>query len=187
MNKFAKLDYEKRNALEKKLFDQSVGAFRREEISENFYSYEVQLQEIRFRTAMSDEELKAAAECTVDLLEALKDINNSGVNREKLMEIEESVRKEFKDQPEAFCIMKTVQLFESDEIIKIRVRLAEICRVGGAYFTIISNPGLSDVILAVYEVIVDRFDEPDLYEISAWFLLRGIMHMNSNAVEKSKS
>jgi len=53
-------------------------------------------------------------------------------------------------------------------------------RVGGAYAIILANPGLISAICAVYEQLVDRFEDEEMYDLSGYFLLRAIMKMNSN-------
>ena len=52
--------------------------------------------------------------------------------------------------------------------------------IGGAYASIIAHPQLIQTIIAVYDVLVDSFDDEHLYCTSAYFLLRGIMHINSS-------
>ena len=52
--------------------------------------------------------------------------------------------------------------------------------IGGAYASIIAHPQLIQTIIAVYDVLVDSFDDEHLYCTNAYFLLRGIMHINSS-------
>lgn len=47
---------------------------------------------------------------------------------------------------------------------------------------LISNPGLISAICAVYERLVDQFDDEDLYAESCFLLLRAIMRMHSEEV-----
>lgn len=183
MDKFVQISDEKRKELEQRLYDKIVKTYRVEEISPHFYSYEVLLQNILFRTAMTDDELMAAVVCTIDLLEEFRSINNSGINREKFTEIQKAVEKSEECESEIIHDIEVMQSIETEKIQEIKAKLARICRVGGAYFMLISNMGLNRVILDVYNVLVDRFDDLEIYEMSAYFMLRGIMHMHSDEIE----
>lgn len=65
-------------------------------------------------------------------------------------------------------------------MVKLIAQIDTTRRVGGAYAILISNPGLIGAICAVYEQLVDRFDDDEMYDLSGYFLLRAIMKMNSN-------
>lgn len=150
----------------------------RKEMIEDIYKYEVQIQDIRFITYMSDNEIEESVRLAIELLEELKNINNNGIDRARLNEIEMSVKE--KDE-----LMQ--QLFVWNEIFSHRIseiidEIDELRRVGGAYAMLISNPGLKSALYAVYDRIVDDFEDVQVYVQSAYFLLRAIMKMHSNEV-----
>lgn len=71
----------------------------------------------------------------------------------------------------------------SEEVVKIICEIDVVRRVGGAYAMLISNSGLKSAIYVVYEVLVDKFDDENLYRQSAYFMLRAIMRMHSEEVK----
>ena len=182
--KFEKLNNKLRSEIENGLQIAIVEQSRKEKIEEHFYKYEVQLQNFRFITYMSDEELEQSIKLTIDLLEEMKVINNDGMDKEevrkKVTDIENNCEDEFMRQLYMWNVLC------SQEIIKIICELDVVRRVGGAYAMLISNPGLKSAIYAVYEVLVDRFDDEALYYQSAFFILRAIMRMHSKELEASE-
>lgn len=180
-NKYEKLNDEFRSELEKDLQMAIVEQCRKEELEERFYKYEVQLQNIRFVTYMSDEELELSVKMTIDLLEEMKVINNDGMVeqefRKKIADIEEHNEDEFMRELYIWNILC------SQKIIEIIGKIDRVRRVGGAYAMLISNPGLKSAIHVVYERLVDNFDDVELYCQSAFFLLRAIMRMHSEEIK----
>ena len=77
--KYEKISETKRNEIQNELFNTVVDCFRKEKLEDGFYKYEVPLQEIRFVTAMTDEELKDSARLTIDLMEELKKSITTGL------------------------------------------------------------------------------------------------------------
>ena len=57
-------------------------------------------------------------------------------------------------------------------------------RVGGAWAMILARPMLINAICAVYEQLVDKFDDDEMYLISGFFLLRAIMKMRGEDVKE---
>ena len=79
--KYAKINEEERRALEQEWYECVVRDYRKEMVESDFYKYEVIIQNIKFITYMTEDELKLSAGFAVDLLEELKNINNNGINR----------------------------------------------------------------------------------------------------------
>lgn len=179
--KYRKLNEEFRDELEKSLQLAVVEQFRQEAVKEGFYKYEVQLQDLRFITYMSNKELEQSIKLTIDLLEEMKVINNEGMDektfRKKVKDIEEQCEDEFMQHLYIWDILC------SEEVAKIICEIDVVRRVGGAYAMLISNPGLKSAIYVVYEVLVDRFDDENLYCQCAYFMLRAIMRMHSEEVK----
>ena len=185
MNKnFEKLNDKLRSEIENGLQMAIVEQFRKEAMEENFYKYEVQLQNLRFITYMSDEELERSIKLTIDLLEEMRAINNDGMDekefRKKVADIEENCEDEFMRR------LYVLDILCSQEMVKTISEIDTVRRVGGAYAMLISNPGLKSAIYVVYEVLVDHFDDETLYCQSAFFMLRAIMRMHSEEVKESE-
>lgn len=182
--KFEKLNSKLRSEIENSLQMAIVEQCRKEAMEEHFYKYEVQLQNLRFITYMSDEELERSIKLTIDLLEEMRVINNDGMDekefRKKVTDIDDNCEDEFMRQLYMWDILC------SQEIIKIISELDMVRRVGGAYAMLISNPGLKSAIYVVYEVLVDHFDDETLYCQSAFFMLRAIMRMHSEELKESE-
>ena len=73
-------------------------------------------------------------------------------------------------------------IIELGELILHKV--ANMRRVGGAYWMLLSRPGLISAIYAVYDRIVDNFDDENIYIQSIYFLLRAIMKVRSEEIDK---
>ncbi len=179
--RFEKVSAGFRKEIEESLKATIIENFQREVIEGDFYKYEVQLQSIKFVTYMSDEELEKSIELTIDLLEELKNIDNDGVNAQILQEKIRNIETKHK----AECIKQLAIWNEiiNEKTLEIIGKIDEIRRVGGAYALLISNPCLKSAIHAVYERLVDNFDDVELYCQSAYFLVRAVMRMNSNEIQ----
>ena len=179
--KYEKLNDEFRNELENDLQIAIVEQCQKEEMEEHFYKYEVQLQNIRFITYMSDEELELSIKMTIDLLEEMKEINNEGLCeqelRKRVADIEEN------NEDKLMRDLHTWNILCSEKITDLIKKLDVVRRVGGAYAMLISNPCLKSGIYVVYERLVDNFNDVELYCQSAFFLLRVIMRMHSEDVK----
>ena len=159
--------------------------FQKEVIEEDFYKYEVQLQSFKFVTYMSNEELGKSIELTIDLLEELKDLNNNGMNAQMLQEKITNIETQYQDE-----VMQQLAIWNeifNEKIYEIIRELDVIRRVGGAYAMLISNPCFKSAIYAVYERLVDNFDDEKLYCQSAYFLVRAVMRMHSDKTQECPS
>ncbi len=155
--------------------------FRLEELSDNYFKYKVELQGIEFITDMSIDEIAESARLTVDILEELKTINNSGLNKNELKRIEEEVKKASYDN-EVTQILGIWNRITTCELTELMYELDRVRCVDGAWAMLIANPCLVSAIYAVYDKMVDSFDDDKLYLISAYFLIRAVMRMNSHDV-----
>lgn len=159
-------------------FESIVKDFRKDMIEDGYYKYEVVIQDVTFRTYMTDDELKRSIELSLDLIEELKEINNNGMDREALDKIEAGID----DSNIVSKTMKIYHAFCTDKIYMIMEELDMVRRVSGAYAMLIANPVLSSAIYSVYDRLIDNFDNEKLYLHSAYFLLRAIMKMNSDEI-----
>lgn len=181
---FEKLDENERKIIEGDLFDSIVGKYRRDLISEEYYRYEVEIQSIEFVTEMEDGELKKSVSLTIDLLEELKNINNNGLHKEQF---EEMLMESKSQENKPLWPLWLWNQMCTDELGRILHELDDVRRVGGAWALLITNPQITTAILAAYQRIVDSFDDTELYETCAWFLLRSIMRMHSDPVNADVS
>ena len=135
------------------------------------------IQDIPFTTEMTEDELKTVARLTIDILEELKNIHNTGINKEKFKALFQQYITENNDITGYFKIWE--EAFRTEKMQLIFSEIDQIKRVGGAYAAIIAHPQLIQTIIVVYDVLVDAFDKEDIYCTSAYFLLRGIMRIRS--------
>lgn len=179
LKKFEAITAEEHSEIEEILV-KAVNEFRKEEISENYFKYIVELQSNKFITAMSEDEIEASARLTVDILEELKNINNAGINRIELERIEKEKNKNESDGGNVMQVLGIWNSIKTDRLSELIGELDQVRRVGGAWAMIIANPCLISAIYAVYDRIVDSFDDDDLYLHSAYFLMRAVMKMHSD-------
>jgi len=178
---FKKISNEKREQLEEMLYCCAVREFRKEEVEPGYHKYDVVLQIYKFITYMTEEELKQSAKLTVELIEEMKKINNGGMNKPAFEHLIEEL--EAKETDEVLLVFGLWNKIATDEIRKLIAELDTVRRVGGAWAMLISNPALISAICAVYERLVDQFDDEDLYAESCFFLLRAVMRMHSEEVK----
>lgn len=193
MKKFEPISKEEREILEEALVTAVKEQFQKVQKENEYFQYDVELQSIKFRTYMTHEQLKQAASYTVDILEEMKEINNSGVNRAKFEEIKESVPKKFENNYEmlrqvchAVEVMKKISTETLDRLVD---EIAELRNVGGAYWMLMSHPNFKQALFAIYDVIVERFEEKEernWYDISAFFLMRAIMRVRSEEIDEKE-
>lgn len=175
--RFEKISQEDRKKLEKVLYKTIVEAFRTEKIKENYYKYSVKLQDIIFVTDMTDDELKESINIACDVMEELKKINNEGMDKKKLKEIQD---KEYTD--ELFETLDIWNAITTEHLKELLNRADVVQRVAGVWAAIIANPVVISAITIVYEIQVDKFDDEELYAQGAYFVTRAIMKMRGTEI-----
>lgn len=188
---FDKIGEIERQELEAKLYKDMVEDYRQDNVRDDYYEFIFPLQKNTYKTVMSDSELKEAIVCAIDLLEEMKKLNNEGLTKEvfeeKIRKIDEGIKSEDKDFTEIYSRMLYSKIISNDRIIEIKSKIAQVCRVGGAYWMLMSLPVLNDSLYVIYEVVVDSFDgyieETPLYEVCAFMLLRCIMSLHSQEIK----
>ena len=80
-------------------------------------------------------------------------------------------------------VLKAVQ---TDKLVILMEEIEEICKVGGAYQMLLAHPSFASAVYAVFERLVDAFDDEELYLASAYFLLRAIFKINSDEIVDSE-
>ena len=155
--KYVAICDEKRRQLEKEWCEAIVLDFRREMVEKDCYKYEVMLQDIKFVTYMTNDELSISAKFAVELLEELKDINNRGMHRQEYERIMKEMEQEHKEN--VLQVIGIWNRISTERMAKLLAQIDMVRRVGGAWAMLIANPGLISAICAVYEQLVDRFED----------------------------
>lgn len=171
--KFEKISKKAKEKLEKIIYKTIVEEFRTEKIKESYYQYSIKLQDTIFVTDMTDDELKESINIACDVMEELKKINNEGIDKKKLKEIQD---KEYTD--ELFETLDIWNAIATEHLKELLNRADVVQRVGGAWAAIIVNPVVISAITIVYEIQVDKFDDEELYAQGAYFVTRAIMKMH---------
>lgn len=175
--KFEKISKKAREKLEKIIYKTIVEEFRTEKIKESYYQYSIKLQDTIFVTDMTDDELKESINIACDVMEELKKINNEGMNKKKLKEIQD---KEYTD--ELFETLDIWNAIATEHLKELLNRADVVQRVAGAWAAIIANPVVISAITIVYEIQVDKFDDEELYAQGAYFVTRAIMKMRGTEI-----
>jgi len=170
----------KRKDFEEILIEAVKEQFQREYLESDFYKYEVELQNIKFVTIMSDQELELSAKLTLDLLAELKKMNDKGFNAVKLNEIVLAAREKHENNDVMRVWKISRDICALGTIPGIIEQLHEVRRVGGAYARLISDPLLMNAVYVICEKLIDHFDNDALCRQAAFFLLRAIMKMHSD-------
>ena len=178
IKQFNAITEEEHKKIEEILIRKVNEEFRLERLSDNYFKYKVELQGIEFITDMSIDEIAESAKLTVDILEELKTTNNSGLNKSELKRIEKEVKEA--DDSEVTQLLGIWNRITTCELTELMYELDRVRRVDGAWAMLIANPCLVSAIYAVYDRMVDSFDDDKLYLISAYFLMRAVMRMNSH-------
>ncbi len=175
--KFEKISKKAREKLEKIIYKTIVEEFRTEKIKESYYQYSIKLQDTIFVTDMTDDELKESINIACDVMEELKKINNGGMDKKKLKEIQD---KEYTD--ELFETLDIWNAIATEHLKELLNRADVVQRVAGAWAAIIANPVVISAITIVYEIQVDKFDDEELYAQGAYFVTRAIMKMRGTEI-----
>lgn len=175
--KFEKISQKAREKLEKIIYKTIVEEFRTEKIKESYYQYSIKLQDTIFVTDMTDDELKESINIACDVMEELKKINNGGMDKKKLKEIQD---KEYTD--ELFETLDIWNAIATEHLKELLNRADVVQRVAGAWAAIIANPVVISAITIVYEIQVDKFDDEELYAQGAYFVTRAIMKMHGTEI-----
>lgn len=193
MKKFEPISKKERKQIEEEMVAAIKEQFQKDKVEGEYYQYEVFLQNIHFRTYMSHKELAQAASYTVDIMEEMKKINNNGVNRTKFEEIKQNADKNIKSKDgelrTLWHAIEVVNQMSTEKLNGLVAEIAEFRRVGGAYWMLMSKPYFQQTLYAIYEVIVDRFDETEernWYDTSAMFLMRAIMRVRSEEIDEKE-
>ena len=176
---------EEREELKRGLIANVESQMKTDEVVDGFTKYVSALQGQWFECYLSQDEVEASVEYALRLMEMLNRINDKGLNRERLKELESQVN----DKHSAVSKIEIRhailgQELITDEVNELVEEIAKMRRVRGTYWLLMARPAFMSVIYAIYDRIVDQFDDEDLFIHSTFFLLRGILKMHSNEIEE---
>ena len=96
------------------------------------------IQDAAFTTEMTENKIKTSARLTIDILEELKNINNTGLNKEKFNTLLKQYTTENAEITSYLGIWDEV--FRTEKIQLIFSEIDRIKQVGGAYAAILAHP-----------------------------------------------
>lgn len=178
---FEKIKGAERERLEKLLYKEIIMEYRETKISDEYYQYKVILQNKKFLTNLTNQELKDTVHLAIDLMEELKEINNSGLNKERFEDYLKEVGADSGKGWELMQVLNIWQFLATEQMKEIIAEVDKAQRVEGAWALLIANPQLHSAVLSVYKIIVDAFDNQKLYYHSADFLVRAMMNMHGQS------
>lgn len=151
-----------------------------------YKEYIVPLQGHKFRMLMNQEELNASIEYTIYILEELKQINENGVSRNTLLKLNGEMKEKYQEWGTGFHSVMILKKVQTDRLVMLMEEIEAICKVGGAYQMLLAHPSFASAVYAVFEHLIDAFDDEELYLQSAFFLLRAIFKINSDEIFDSE-
>ena len=170
--KYKNMTNEKRKRLEQDVFEKAVKELKKKEIGKELYEFDITIQKIKCISYLSKNELKKSVHMVIDILEELKKLNNSGMDKSQLEKIEKKVES-IQDY-----VMQTFQIWNkisTENLEKLIEQTLEIRNVNFTTAIIFDRPKMISAIISVFFMQVDKFDDEELYELSVWFLLRTFM------------
>lgn len=169
---------EKRNDLAEILYLALERDAKTDQVENGYDVYVVPLQGKWYRTLMTEEEVKAAIEFTIDILEEFRVINSNGINGEEWR------RRRSEAGNGSFKAGKIINDIATERLSEIIDDVADLCSVGGAYWLVMAYPVFASALFAVFDRIVDMFDNEERYNQCAYFLLRAMLKIHSDEVDK---
>lgn len=166
-----------RAAVAKALVEE-IAEFRKEQIAESCYKYDVKIKDVNFATEMTDNDIMESARLSVEIMEELKRINYEGLGRKALDDIVEE-SKSLSDGDDAMLALIVYKKICTERLEELIEELDKMRHVDGIQAMMFSNPALYSAIYSVYDMTVDKFDDEKLYFLGAYFIMRAVMHMNS--------
>ena len=157
--------------------------FQVENVGLGLKRYTGYFQNTVFTVELYDDELARIPALAMEIIEELENVNQSGVDAAYVAKLKEEVHGEYPALHDSWCIPYWNKL--SNLRLKELISEAdELCRVGGSYAFLVANPVLISTICAIYDRLVDNFDDLEIYIRSLYFLTRGLMKMHGDEVNE---
>ncbi|MBP3781783.1 MAG: hypothetical protein J6I68_00890 [Butyrivibrio sp.] len=182
MLKIAEFDLLKDDSYTDAILSRLQEDYATEEEIEDGCCYEVSIQDIKFRCAYTDDEMRGIIRTCVKIMKELIDINANGYTKEKF-DSYDAFGEESDNSPEHFGkMLDRCKDYETEKLNLLIAEMAEYTRVGGAWFMFIAAPGFRHVIYAIFERMLDDSDDEDMWFSCLYFLIRGAMKMHSDEI-----
>lgn len=180
---FQSISNEDRNYIIEGMIQKIKNSFQKEELEDGYFAYESEIQEVKFRCYMTDEDIENTVKLSVDVLEELKCINNENFDKDKLNALMCETKNAGQNEGEFRRLCCIWEKIKTDRLTMLLWEADNIRRVGGVYAAFISNPLFQSAVYAVFERIVDDFDNDELWLCCLFFLVRAVMKMRSENIE----
>ncbi len=177
-SKFEKIDNELRKEIESEYYSTMLEMFRVEKMDDGYHKYQFGHEEDIYIRYVTNNELREAIKLAIDMLEEMKIINNSGVNRTELNRILE--KEKAREENEYLHRLYAFERIKTDRLKNIIKEIDKVARVAGTWALIVGNPSLCYVAYGVYDKLVDDFDNEEWYWKCGFYLVQAIMRMYGN-------
>ena len=150
-------------------------------LDDGFSLYRIKFKDKEFGAIVSEDELDKVSAIAIEMAEELKNINNSGMTRAEVAKLDKKIA------DETNVIKQKLEYpmeFYTERMNDLIIEAANTMRVGGTYYMLVAKPLIISAILAVYRVIVDKFDDEELYDSGVYMLARMILKMHEIALEE---
>lgn len=112
-------------------------------------------------------------------MEELRSINRNGYTRDDLRGVESNTSSD----NEVIQVMQVYGSFTNGRIEELIKELGHATRVDGAQFMLLSKPTFISGLYSAFDVVIDRFEDAEVYRLSLYFLIRMAMYMHSTTLQ----
>jgi len=145
--------------------------------------YEVPIQDITFRCAYTDDEMRGIIKTCVAVIKELISINDNGYTRDRFNAFKAEMKEETNDGIHQLnYITALYNDYKNDNLEELVEEITTYMRVGGVYLMLMAGPGFKQVINGVFERMLDDSDDENIWFSCLYFLIRGAMRMHSDEI-----
>ncbi len=138
--------------------------------------YEVTLQDLKFKCAYSDDEIRGIIKACVEIIRELIKIQANGYTRERFDKVNQLGNGDEND--EVVIPLTVFADFGTARILELIDEIAGFTRVAGAHYLLLAGPEMKDAIYCVFDKMLDDPMEKDFWYWCLHFLIRGAMRMH---------
>ena len=158
--------------------------------------YHVVIQGEYFDCGYTNTEMDGIVQTCSDIIMELHHIASNGYTREKLDAIDAAENEKNPDMTHdgggvarasnEMAILRSYNDFATPHLEELVTKVASLTRVGGAYYMFLSRPVFVSAIYSVFDMILGKFDEQDMWASSLIFLVRAALYMHSKELPKEE-